>query len=40
MPRRYVITAFAALAAADICAGMNPVPVDAAALERILEAAL
>jgi alcohol dehydrogenase class IV len=32
--------AVAALAAADICAGMNPVPVDAAALERILEAAL
>lgn len=31
--------AVAALAAADICAGMNPVPVDAAALERILETA-
>ena len=29
----------AALAAADICAGMNPVPVDAAALHAILEAA-
>ena len=29
----------AALAAADICAGMNPVPVDAAALHGILEAA-
>jgi len=26
-------------AAADICAGMNPVPVDAAALHGILEAA-
>jgi alcohol dehydrogenase class IV len=29
----------AALAAVDICAGMNPVPVDAAALHAILEAA-
>ena len=30
----------AALAARDICAGMNPVPVDAVALERILETAI
>jgi alcohol dehydrogenase class IV len=27
------------LAALDICAGMNPVPVDAAALRSILDAA-
>jgi alcohol dehydrogenase class IV len=32
--------AVAALAARDICAGMNPVPVDAVALERILETAI
>jgi len=31
--------AVAALAAADICAGMNPVPVDAAAFHAILESA-
>ena len=30
----------AALAARDICAGMNPVPVDAVALERLLETAI
>jgi alcohol dehydrogenase class IV len=36
---RSEFAAVAALAAADICAGMNPVPVDAAALQRILEAA-
>ncbi|HEX4569737.1 MAG TPA: iron-containing alcohol dehydrogenase [Dongiaceae bacterium] len=32
--------AVAALAARDICAGTNPVPVDAVALERILETAI
>jgi alcohol dehydrogenase class IV len=31
--------AIAALAASDICAGMNPVPLDAAALEGILQTA-
>jgi alcohol dehydrogenase class IV len=36
---RAAFTAVAGLAATDICAGMNPVPVDAAALRGILEAA-
>ncbi len=31
--------AIAALAASDICAGMNPVHLDAAALEAILQTA-
>ncbi len=36
---RREFAAVAALAAADICTGTNPVPVDAAALHGILEAA-